>query len=311
MTDRSETSILSALRPARPDSGLSMPGYHIWGSSVVRVGETWHMFSSRWAERSPQEAAKLNTFQVLQNYIDHSEIVRAEADNPEGPYTFREVVLRARGGGHWDHHCCHNPCIVRAGGAFVLFFQTSIEAEKWHRRIGCATADNIAGPWSVCDEAIDLGGSAVNPSVRIEPDGAVLMVYRALQMRIAVARAARFAGPYELVNGDILPGIRLEDPFVYRQGGRYHVILEDNQAQITGHERHGAHLVSDNGVSWRVHETQPRAYTHAIEWTDGTSTTMDRRERPSLILEDDRPTHLVTAVLHDGRSWSVVQPLGS
>jgi len=310
MTDSSETSILSSLRPARPDSGLSMPGYYIWGSSVVRVGRTWHMFSSRWAQRSPEAAARLSALEVLQNYIDHSEIIRAEADNPEGPYSFREVVLRPRGGGHWDHHCCHNPCVVRAGGGFALFFQTSTQADKWDRRIGCATAGNVAGPWSVCDEAIDLGGGAVNPAVLIEPGGGALMVYRAANMRIAVARAAHFAGPYEVVNADILPGIGLEDPFLYRRGGRYHVIVEDNQGRITARERHGARLVSDDGVCWRVHETEPRAYTHAIEWTDGTSTTVDRRERPSLILEGGRPTHLVTAVLHDGRARSVVQPLG-
>ena len=128
-------------------------------------------------------------------------------------------------------------------------------------------------------------------------------------MRIAIATAPSYRGPYDIVNQDILPGVRLEDPFLYRRDGQYHIIIEGNTGELTGGFRHGAHLVSDDGVQFRLFEPEPKAYTHTLEWTDGTQTAMDRRERPWLVLHDCTPTHLVTGVLKDGRAWSVVQPL--
>ena len=302
-----DTSILSALRPAQRESGLRVPGKYVWCSSVIAADGKWHMFSAAWDERA--DASRYTRNELLQNYLQQSEIVRSEADTPEGPYELKETALRPRGSGHWDVVCCHNPCIVRAGEMFVLYFQTCGEPGE-PRRIGTATAPGIRGPWTHAEAALPFPLDSVNPAVCIEPDGRVRVAFRQKPMRIAIAEAPSFRGPYEIVNDDICPGVRLEDPFLWRTGGRWHMLVEDNEGDLAGDVRHGAHLVSDDGVAWDVFADEPKAYIHTIEWTDGTSTTMDRRERPWLLFDDDgRPAYLVTGCLKDGHAFSVVQPL--
>ncbi|MDG0813971.1 glycoside hydrolase family protein [Cohnella rhizosphaerae] len=79
----------SRLLPMPKDGGFRMDGYYIWCGSVVKAEDgRYHMFASRW----PVETG------FPDGYRTHSEIVRAIAEKPEGPYTFVEVVLRGRGG---------------------------------------------------------------------------------------------------------------------------------------------------------------------------------------------------------------------
>lgn len=91
--------------------------------------------------------------------------------------------------------------------------------------------------------------------------------------------------------------------------------MEDNAGGLTGHVRHGARLVSTDGVHWSKGEPV-EVYGHTIEWTDGTSTQVDRRERPELFsAHADRkgtgePTHLVTGIQVGGHSWCHVQGIG-
>lgn len=74
------------------------------------------------------------------------------------------------------------------------------------------------------------------------------LMFRDAALRVSVATASAFDGTYQVVNGNVWPASRLEDFYLFSQGGRYHVICEDNQAGVTGHERWGAHLVSANGI---------------------------------------------------------------
>src|SRR4051812_17194420 len=42
------TSMKSAIGPAPKHAGFAMDGYFVWCSSVIKVGDTYHMFASRW-----------------------------------------------------------------------------------------------------------------------------------------------------------------------------------------------------------------------------------------------------------------------
>jgi len=298
--------IFARLQPTRRKSGLRIPGQYVWCSSVVRAEGKWHMFSSAWPQR--QDGEQYSPVELLQNYWRLSTIVRAEADHPEGPYAFQEVVLTGQGAGHWATECCHNPCIVRVADRFVLYFQTKGQ-EHDDRRIGYATASSVHGPWTLADSPLDLGFNVTNPAALVEDGGRVRLAFRTPGMKIAIAEAEAYDGDYRIVNADICPGIALEDPFLYTLDGQYHLLLEDNRGQWTGHVRHGVHLVSRNGVDFGLFEPEPRAYSHTVAWQDGGSTTFDRRERPWLVIQDGRPTHLVTGVLLGQKAWSVVQPL--
>ena len=301
-----DETIRDRLLPSARDAGFQIPGKNVWCGSVIPAGGSWHMFASVWPKR--EDADSYDPVELLQNYWRLSTIVRAEADSPEGPYSFREVVLEGLGGDHWIYECCHNPCIIRAEDTFVLYFQTK-GREHHDRYIGYATAKAIDGPWRPADRPLSLGYNVNNPAAWLEENGRIRLAFRAPGMKIAVAEADSYDGAYSIVNPDICPGVALEDPFLYKLGGRYHIIIEDNKGQLTGDLRHGAHLVSEDGVNYKVFHPETKAYTHTVEWRDGGETAFARRERPWLILQDGLPTHLVTGVLQGQESWSLVQPL--
>ena len=74
----------NALLPAPVGGGYSDPDYWIWCGSVVQGEDgAYHMFASRWPKDLGFGA----------NWLFNCEIVRASSKNPEGPYTFQEVVL--------------------------------------------------------------------------------------------------------------------------------------------------------------------------------------------------------------------------
>lgn len=302
--------IIDRLQPIPRDAGFRMDGYFIWCASIIRVGGTYHMFASRWPEST---GAPSDFHGILAGYRTHSEVVRATADNPLGQYTFQEVVLDRRGPGYWDGTSCHGSKIVKVGARYVLYYQ-GIACESPQRKIGYAWSDAITGPWHRVDAPLSLTDDANNPAPYVHDDGSILMAYRDRSLHVYIARAAAFDGDYETVAHDIFPAARLEDPDIFVQDGRYHMVMEDNEGALTGDERHGGHLVSTDGLTWTPHDP-PKVYTHTLQWTDGTSTQVRRRERPELFNDREGvkghgpPTHLITSVLIGQHAWSVVQEI--
>ena len=291
------------LRPCPKNSGFRMDGYFVWGGSVIKVDGTYHLFASRWPETS----------KFPSGYRTQSEIVHATADNPVGPYSFSEVALHGRGGKWWDGQMCHNPKIVRSGDTYVLYYIGTAIGSKL-RKCGYAHSKSINGPWERCDKPLPFGEDHNNPAPYIHDDGSVLIAYRDKTLHSYIAEADKYNGTYQVVAEDVFPGIALEDFDLFRLGNKYHMVLEDNRGLLTGHVRHGAHLTSIDGLQWVRHDPL-RAYTHTIKWTDGTATTVSRRERPEFFNADaerkgnGEPTHLLTAILVDGKTWCNVQPI--
>jgi len=294
--------IIERLQPAPKDAGFRMEGYFVWGGSLIKVGDRYHLFASRWpkATRFPQ------------GYRDHSEIVRATASTPLGPYTFQEVVVAGRGGSWWDGKMCHNPKIVRAGDTYVLYYIGSAVGSGL-RKCGYAWSKSIAGPWNRCDQPLPFGEDHNNPAPYVHDDGRVLIAFRDRELNMFVATADAFNGTYKIVSKDLFP-FRVEDPDLYFAHGRYHMIAEDNAGGLTGAVRHGAHLISTDGHQWTPADPV-KVYDHTLRWTDGTSTHAERRERPELFNANAKrkgngdPTHLLTAVLVDGHTWCHIQPI--
>jgi hypothetical protein len=287
------------LQPVPRDSGFRMAGYWVWDGSVIKVGDTYHLFASRWPKGHP----------FPEDYRTHSQIVRATAKNPLGPYAFQEVVLGARPGGYWDSAICHNPYIKRVDDTFVLFYlgsdgRTTMANHRLPlRRIGFATAASITGPWHRSDRPITETDSN-NPAAVIENDGSVKLLYRDTDLHVFIATAPGYAGPYTVRNSDVWPAARLEDFDFFRAGGRYRFIAEDNVGKVTGHERWGTVFVSDDGINgWRPDGTAP-AYDHEIRYTDGSVLHCERRERPQLIIEHGAITHLITSVYDGQDTWA-------
>ena len=298
------TTLLDGALPIPRGAGLRIPGYFVWGGSVIRVGDAYHMFASRW----PVETG------FPDGYRSHSEIVRATATNPLGPYAFREVVVAGRGGDYWDGQMAHNPTIHRTSGGFALYYigspcQPNATGFRF-RKVGLATSASIEGPWARIDEPLSLGQDANNPAPCFRPNGSLLLNFRDLELRMGIASAPSVAGPYRVESSDIMPGYTLEDGYLYGAGGSYHIICEDNRGHVSGHQRWGVHLVSVDGIhGWRPADPAV-AYTHTVVWDDGTRTTFERRERPQLLFDGQgRISHLCTAVLYQGQSLCLVQPV--
>ena len=303
-------SIIERLLPIPKDSGFRQNGYFIWCGSIIRVDNRYHLFASRWPEGTGNPDDLVG---ILDGYRQYSEIVRATADNPIGPYRFQEVVLPGRGEGYWGGQSCHGPKIVKVSNMYVLYYQ-AIACNSRFRKVGYAWSESIEGPWNRCDHEIPLTEDANNPGPCIRPDGSVLLAYCTVSLKMHIARASAFDGEYETVAENIFPRGPLEDPDLYYADGLYHMIMEDNAGVLTGSVRHGGHLVSVDGIHWRAHDP-PEVYTHDIEWADGTAWTARRRERPDMFNDkagakgEGDPTHLITGVLYNGHAWCVVQEI--
>lgn len=84
-----ELAIHDRIQAVSKKSGFRMDGYFVWCGSVLKVGRTYHMFASRWPVPTG----------FPDGYRQHSEIVRAVASRPEGPYHFQEVIISKRAAG--------------------------------------------------------------------------------------------------------------------------------------------------------------------------------------------------------------------
>jgi len=188
------------LQPVPAGAVFQHPDWCIWCGSAVRGDDgNYHLFYSRWPSRLGHKA-----------WVTHSEVARAVAEKPEGPYRHVEVVLPARGEKFWDGSCTHNPTILRVGKKFCLYYMGNYgdgvvqQPLNWihrnHQRIGVAIADSPAGPWTRFDKpVVDISADneapdalmTSNPAVCVRPDGGLLMVYKA----VATKGKAPFGGP--------------------------------------------------------------------------------------------------------------------
>ena len=332
-------AFIDRLLPPPVGGGFAMEDYWVWGGSVIKGEDgNCHMFVSRWPRNLPFMAA----------YQTHSEVVRAESETPEGPYVFREVVLDDRGEEHWDGRMTHNPTVHKSGDTLLLFYIGSTytgpkpdaeelwsgecpkPGESYPRiRIGLATSKSVFGPWERRDVPILLprpgkwdSTVVTNPAPCVLEDGRILLLYRSNTpdgLRIGAAMAENFESPFERISDD--PVLRLEggdfveDPCVWRVDDHYEMLAKDMTGGITGEFHAGVHARSTDGLNWKVFDA-PKAYSRRVVWDDGTETLQGCLERPQLLVEDGRPTHLFAAT-GDGpggfrkstKTWNMVIPL--
>ncbi len=291
-------AIIFEYEKAPVNSGFRMEGYWIWGGSMIKVGDTYHLFASRWKK------GRAFPFDYRQN----SEIVRVTSANPEGPFKFEEVVIGTRDSAYWDSNMAHNPTIHRIGDEYVLFYIgsdfTTYLDDSVHllRRVGYAVAKSVAGPWKRSDKPV-IDAESNNPAILVDDNGKVKLVYRNEKLRVFVAEADAYKGPYQVVNDNLWPPCRIEDYYIFKADGIYHMICEDNAGCISGHERWGVHLYSDDGVhDWKKYDPVV-VYDHDIVFEDNTVLHCTRRERPQLLIVNGRITHLITGVYDGHNSW--------
>ncbi len=296
-TNKDDLSFRERLQPVPKDSGFKMDNYWVWGGSLIRVDDTYHLFASRW----PRDG------DFPDDYRNHSEIVRATSNDPLGPYEFQEVVIGERDSTYWDSNMAHNPTIHKIGDQYVLFYigsdyTTYREGSKYLlRKVGYAIASSIDGPWHRSDQPV-IDVESNNPAVLVE-DNKVRLLYRDAPLRVYLAEAPDFRGPYELINDNVWPEHKIEDFYLFKMNGTYHFICEDNVGGISGHERWGVHLFSENGIDDWKKFNPVIVYDHELKYTDGSTLHCNRRERPQLLIQGGHITHLLTSVYDGNNSW--------
>ncbi len=320
------------LLPAPASGGFRMDGFWVWCGSVVR-GEDgrYHMFAAQWPK----------TYPFFQGYLAASQVVRASADTPEGPYTFQEIVLPERGHEHWDGRMTHNPFIIEHKGEYLLFYiGATYEGEcpspdtlremnqagnrgngivpDWYRtiRIGMARSKSVFGPWLRPETpTFDINPDGwdnnvvTNPAPLITPEGHIHLYYRsgpcALGLAVAESPDSEFLRLRDkpIVSPDGKP---IEDPCIFHSEGCYQMVAKDLSGGITGEFHAAVHLLSPDGIDWQL-APEPKAWSRSILWDDDKTTTQASIERPYILKDTDgKPTHLFAATAdgpgpHDNR----------
>lgn len=140
-----------------------------------------------------------------------------------------------------------------------------------------------AGPWST-PELIptgDFGSSDTNLAPIILDDGSLIGLGRPP----FIWRAKVWNDTSTYVVEEVESTILGEDPFLYIDPHDKSIL--HGLSHAGGWDSRGAHSWSlDGGKTWKVHE-DIASYGSLIEYTDGTTGVLTRRERPHLVLGKD------------------------
>ncbi|QBG46637.1 glycosyl hydrolase family 43 [Verrucomicrobia bacterium S94] len=199
------------------------------------------------------------------------------------------------------------------GDEYAPYFQALVET----KRVGMAVADSLDGPWERVGDRpmVDVGAPGSwddmvtsNPAFVQHEDGRYWLYYKGWDYatlptggnrRYGVAMAEHLTGPYIKYEGNPVVDyssidirVQCEDGFVWREDGRYHMILRD--MGFYNHE-YGLIIHSDDGINWSEPEI---AYREAAHYFDEAPNGLDREgrfERPQLLMKDGKPEYLFCA----------------
>jgi len=235
------------------------PGYHIWGSSPILgpKGKT-HLFVARW----PKE------FKVDPGWRSHSEIARYVADNPQGPFRFKEIVITGSGRETWDKYGAHNPCIKKVDDSYILFYiANNNPAQPPHprnQRIGMLIAKSPEGPWKKAGKQGMIlqpsddpdhwtyysGNGVVNPAFLNLSQKQFYLYFKSWikfpdsgqhKSVMGVAVSENLTGPYKITDQPITANAKtIEDGYAFEYNGKYYLLTTDN---------HGI-FINGGGILW-------------------------------------------------------------
>lgn len=284
---------------------LGAEGWNVWGASPIWGDDgKVHVFYSRWPGSHS-------------NWLRNSEIAHAVADQPEGPYTVIGTVLKGRGEGHWDADTIHNPTVHKVGDRYAMFFignnlKIADDAGMHHagsQRVGLAMADDLNGPWERVGEGPLLDTSTdrkawdsfltTNPAFFQHENGESWLYYKAWDKhndnmrKMGLSIAKDIEGPYRKVEENPLVSFapmrkQVEDAYVFQYKEKFYMVMRD-MGVIHAHV--GLLLESDDGVGW----SEPMLGYHTSQHYLGG--TVERFERPQVLMKDGVPTHLFLALM--------------
>jgi predicted GH43/DUF377 family glycosyl hydrolase len=235
----------------------------------------------------------------------------------------------------------HNPVICKSGDTYLLYYTGTtyhgdmptaenpttedsplkLEAHQ-HERIGLATSKSVFGPWERRDKPIlDVRPNSweqylvSNAAPLVMPDGKIYLFYKGVEKlrthAIGLAIAKDYDGPYVRVSKKPFKlGVDAEDPTVWFENGKYHMLLLDCGRKYSNKEIF--YIVSDDLKHWKT-QTNPVAITKNILWQDGKYRKMSSTERPQILVENGKATYVFFAtgqtVNGEKSTWNISIPL--
>ena len=323
-----QNSIYENIKASPVNGGFEMKDYWIWGSTVIKGDDAkYHMYASRWPKYLPFHPG----------WMIASEIVHAVSDTPEGPYTYSDVSLGARGAQYWDGRSCHNPKIVKYKNTYILYHmgsthpfeevteenadQLTLDSKwcivgRWGKRIGMATSKTPYGPWERLNTPIlDVKPNTFynfltsNPSPLVKEDGSVVLIFKSRDYRedgthgdmsVSVATAPSYQGPYTVLEDEPL--------FSMEKFGEIedpHLWRDEEGFHMIAKDQRGV-ITGGAGDGLLAHskdginwvvDESPKAYTKTIMWDDGKTIKQGQLESPFVLVEEGIPTHIFFATM--------------
>ncbi len=319
-----EMNITEMIQPLA-DSGIFRDSdYYNWGSSIIKGKDNkYHVFYSRWPR-------KLSFYA----WLTHSEIAHAIADQPSGPYTYMETVLKGRGGNNWDAITAHNPKIKYFNGKYYLYYiatnsgnrnlvsdeliataKTGYSHENWsilrnNQRTGVAIAETIHGPWKRLDKPIiepdgPITTLTVNPAIAQGSDEQFYLIVKGDKpnetkfiRNQAIATSHSPTGPFEIDSKPVIDYLDTEDVSMW-----YSETTNIFYAVFHAHTFIGL-ISSTDGLNWNKAENY-KIMTKKILMSNGNYLKPDRMERPFVFSENGSPRVLSLAVKQANDSFTV------
>lgn len=337
---------INRIQPAPKTPSLYMKDYWVWCGSAIRGDDgRYHLFASRWPKTTTMvhwathsEVVRASSDNPAGPYTFEEVVIapRGEeywdgrvAHNPTIHYHKGKYLLIYTGATYRGE----KPAGHDLDGTT---WNTWIEA--WHsKRPGLLVADSVFGPWKRFDRPLldprpGKWDSVItsNPAPCVHPDGSITLVYKSTNVRhtadhfkgrfnLGVARAASWQSPFERLSDNpiTLSGSsdnHIEDPYIWWNEDHYEMIVKDMTGEVCGEAQAGIHATSRDAIHWEV-SRPAKAYSRTVLWEDGTTSKLAKFERPQLLIENGRLTHLFAATFEtDGKgkpthSWNMVVPL--
>ena len=325
--------------------------YHMWIAEMAN-----HCGIGAWAQNSriiravaDDPSGEFKRVQVVWNIFSHEPMM---ARSPTGEYVMYFTTNRAEAI-NGTCNCCR-PGVSKCDGSTGpgdCPVEDAPEgnglAAKRRRLMGDADdtymswAPKPEGPWSTPQKVFPhYHGSDTNFAPLILPNGSMLAIWRSWDdngSRCHLARAADWknVSTYvqdhaEVISTD-LGAMGTEDPFLYTDAdGHFHAVFHHMNGEGTQDQwwldTCGGHAFSRDGAEWTYSGVAwgnaEHPHGNAVQYTDGTSFSFTRRERPHLIFDGaGQPTHLTNAAQYGpgklpgelgdngDASYTMVQPI--
>jgi len=293
-----------ALMPVPPTAIFKMEGYYLWDPSVIQVGDTFHLFCSRWPEK-----------EGMKGWFK-SHVIRATSKSLFGPYQFQEVVL-SPANHPWATQAIHNPKIAKVGSKYLIYH---LGIPIW--KTGFAFADSIQGPWTAVTKPVL---STNNPAILFRANGSAYAVGKFKPKTtkqgdwdayMQAFEAANFNGPYRLV-GDTLNRLpndfELEDPTIWWANNQYNVLCTDWESKVTGIEKAVVYYTSKDGIRYELFSKIPVwSQKDSVPIVNEKPIRVNGIERPQVFLNEKGELVAILASIHpaeDIPTYLIIRPV--